>query len=135
MIGCHRQPLERLAHGELRRLEDVDAVDGLDLDAADADGIGPIQDQLVERLAPRARQDLAVAEPLQAWPLGQDDGGGNHRAGQAAASDLVDAGHVAEAGQAQLALVPQVRVARATTAAGGRSGRGGAIAAEPQSPG
>ena len=55
VVGHRAQMAERLAHGELGGLQDVDAVDHLDLHAANADPLRPVEDQLVERLAPSLR--------------------------------------------------------------------------------
>jgi hypothetical protein len=56
--GGLTEPVERLAHGQLGRLQDVDRVDHVDLHAADADGIRSFEDALVEGFAARPRDDL-----------------------------------------------------------------------------
>ena len=88
----------------VRGLQDVDPVDGFDLDASDPDRLGPSNDLLVEasrrlRAGPCCRGDPGSGAG------GQDDRGRHDRAGQRSAADFVEACDPSEPGAAQLVLV------------------------------
>ena len=61
MIRLLREARDRLLHRELGRLQDVDPIDHFDLDTANADRDRPSQDQLIEALATRSNEHLAIA--------------------------------------------------------------------------
>ncbi len=115
---------QRLAHGELGGLQDVDPVDDLHLDTADTECVGASHDLLVQRLPPAAWEDLAVPKATDPRTCGQDDSRRDDRTGQGSASDLVQAGNPAKAGPTQLVLVGEVRVAGSMDGAAA-SGAGG----------
>src|SRR6516225_1514341 len=85
------QPRQRLGHRPRGSVEDVLAVDAIDLGDADADVRGG-EDRLMKRAARRVAQPPAVGHPLGNSPRIEDDGGCHHGSGQWPASGLVDAG-------------------------------------------
>ena len=112
VVRLLRHAPQRLGHGQLRRLQDVDAVDHLDLHAADTHRLRPIQDLRVERLPPGAGNDLAVAQALDPMAFRQDHRRRHDRSRQRPPADFVDAGDTLEAGKPQLTFVAHVRVPR-----------------------
>jgi hypothetical protein len=96
-VGRDGEPRERVGHREARGLQDVDPVDRLVIDDADADGDGALADDVEQRLALSRAQELRVGEPPDAAVRPDDDGGGDDRPGERAAPRLVDAGHPGDA--------------------------------------
>lgn len=92
-IGNGGKLRDRLQHGLPCGLQDIDPVDHLGPDDADADRRGLLHDQ-VEQAFPCLRGQLfGVVNLGQAQSLRQDDGSRYHRAGQGAAAGLVDTGN------------------------------------------
>jgi len=104
VVGRDGEGADGGEHGEARGLIDVDAVDGGSVDLGDGDGQRGRADEAVERFALEVGELLGVFEAGAGeivYALGQDDGGGDDRAEETSAADLVDAGDRAEAAEAQ----------------------------------
>lgn len=105
-------------HRQVRRAEDVQAVDLLDRGLGDAVGDegAPLRrgEACKEKLPPRGRELFRIVKALQgaigfAFEPGavEEDRGGDHRARQGAAAGFVDAGDTRSAGLPGLALVAE----------------------------
>ena len=93
-VGGVRDAFQREAHAEQGRLEDVDAVDLLDLDEHDVPRQRARDDAVVQLLAPRRRQLLGIVESVDARASRVEHDRGDHdRTGQRAAPGFVDAGN------------------------------------------
>ena len=89
--GANPNTASRMAAREARWM--LRRVDVGDRPGHHAPGDGPVEDEVVEPGPRVGREELGVAQPGDG-PAGiEDDGGGGHRAGQAAPADLVHPGH------------------------------------------
>jgi len=77
-------------HRQHGRLEDIEGIDHLLLDYAEADGRRFGLDRGIELLAPPCAEELRVAHPLDRTGRGKDHSGGHNRPRQRPASDLVN---------------------------------------------
>ena len=89
--GCVAQRRDRDLHGDECRLQNIDPVDLLDADDADADQPRGA-DRQIQLLASFGGEQLGIVEALRRLAIGEDDGGGDHRPGPGAASGFVHAG-------------------------------------------
>src|ERR1051325_7520061 len=104
-VGTDGEVLDRLLHGQLRSLEDVDAVDGDGLDDADGHGAGPVEDVAADGQAVLEVDDeLRIVDAKEGWLGVENDPRGHDRAGQTAAADLVRSGDGAKTKIAEPAL-------------------------------
>src|ERR1043165_1624867 len=104
-VGTDGEVLDRLLHGQLRGLEDVDAVDGDGLDDADGDGAGPVEDVAADGQAVlEVDEKLGVVDAKKSRLGVEDHARGHDGAGQTAAPDLVRSGDGAKTKIAEPAL-------------------------------
>src|SRR5437763_8341906 len=104
-LGDDAEHGQGLAHGQDRRLQDIDAVDGEVVDDADADGDGPLMDERVELFAPLGREELGVGQALHAAPGIEHHGRRHHGPRQRAPAGLVQPGDERDPGPPGLGLV------------------------------
>ncbi|MDT4868434.1 hypothetical protein FQZ97_1033960 [compost metagenome] len=74
-------------------MEDVEAVDLVDIGAGDAPGQGLLADFLVQRIAARFGELLRVVQPEDRARRVEDHRRGDHRAAKRSTADFVDARH------------------------------------------
>src|ERR1041385_2842976 len=86
------QILHRLGHGQLAGAEDVDGIDGPRLDHTDSYGPGAAEDVTAGGDSVIEVEDLGVVDADHGRLAVEDDRGGDDRAGQTAAADLVRTG-------------------------------------------
>jgi len=91
-IGADGKIFDRVGHRRFAGAEDVDAVDRLRLHDADGNGAGAAQDHAADVEPLIAIELLGVVDAEEGRVGVEDDAGGDDRAGQAAAADLVGAG-------------------------------------------
>lgn len=84
------QRLDSAPHGEHGRLEDIEGIDGLFLDHAEADGhrVGP--DRQVELLASVCAERLGVIHSINCAGRRKDHGGSHNRSGQGSTPGLIN---------------------------------------------
>ncbi len=95
-----------LAHCFMRRLQNVDAVNHVGFNAAEADGKGFGPDTHFRSFPLSGRQLFGVPNAVQRKPRRQDDAGRQDRAGQRPASDFVNPGDPHKARTPGELLVP-----------------------------
>jgi hypothetical protein len=93
ICGCWASPSTARRIASSAALQDVQGVDLGDARRCDAEADRALPDLAVEALALLGRQQLRVVEAADRPLLLEDHGGGDDRAGERAAADLVDAGH------------------------------------------
>ncbi len=103
-LWCWVQREHRLAHGQARRLENIDTVDQVDIRDPDADGDGAFEDSMVDAFALSDREALGVVDPLDGARMRENDGGGDDRSGKWPATGLIDAGDARIAGRPEYIL-------------------------------
>ncbi len=89
-VGGRVQRVDSAPHGKHGRLEDINGIDHLFLDHAEADAYGFGPDRQVELFPPPRAQGLGVFHPLDHAACGKDHGGGHDRPRQRPASDLIN---------------------------------------------
>ncbi len=87
--------IDGLPHGQECRAKDIDRIDDLLLDHAEPEGQGVCPDGLVESFPPACAEPLGIIDPDDDTGCRKDDGGGNHRAGEAPAPGFIDSGDIA----------------------------------------
>ena len=110
MLRHQRQARERELHRAQPGVVDVDAVDLVDLDDADADRRRTAPNLHVELDAPIGVERLRVVDAVDLGPRREDHRRGDDRAGERSHADLVDAGDVHDAGLPQQPFEMQHRV-------------------------
>lgn len=111
-IGRRRDLPEGTGHGQVRRAQDVQRIDFLDGSAGDADPrVGAGREQGVKKLPARSGEFFGVVDAgegargfrLEKIPV-EDDGGGDHGAGERAAAGLIHAGDAKGSGAPRFLL-------------------------------
>lgn len=88
-VGTEREIVDRVQHRELAGAKDVDPVDGRVLDDSDRNGARPRQNDAAD-VEPVFMRDLLGVVDAEKRRIGvEDDAGGDDRAGETAAADLI----------------------------------------------
>ena len=88
--------MKRQPHRFMRRLEDIDPVNGLRIHQAETNGERLSADAYFRTFPLPLRQLFRVADAVQTKPIGKNNAGGHDRPGQRAASDLINPRHTNE---------------------------------------
>ena len=120
MSGSGDERQDRALHRAQRRLMDVDVIDLGGIGGGDGPGDRVLHDALEQPLALGGRHELRIADAGDV-PVGMEhDGRRDDRAGQAAAPDFVDAGHMQK--PTRRSAFSSVRMAGTRIMAVGQSG-------------
>jgi hypothetical protein len=91
MIGRRLKTQHRFAHGETRRMIDVDLVDACRIDRRNRPGDGMFANPRRQLFATLGQQQLGIAQPAKAVAAIENHRRGHHRPKQRAAPNFIDA--------------------------------------------